>query len=294
MQEYQVLREILSETLEENTGTRLLKRLVLAAGNGNLEAVHNVLAEWWAMPEPIPERGDDAYPMFHLHPALEAAIMGNHTAVVSYLLDNKFRCRDPAVSAAIRSSSIGSLELLLRHGWNINKRRRTSEPPPLSEAVETDDEEVIRWFLVHGADTNAYGRDHARTPLTYAAQRASLNTVMILFEYGGDARIGSPLHSVIRGTKPGRLAIFEYLLEKGAPIDGLEYEEHHRLFQVWRCRGLGTPLHAAVKVESEIMIAALLGKGADRTIKDTLGRTPFDLAEEWGLARIAEFLRDNW
>ena len=84
------------------------------------------------MPEPAPERGDDAYPMYYLHPALEAAVIGNRIHVVSYLLDNEFRYHDPAITAAIRGSSTGSLELFLRHGWNINKCRRNSEPPPLS------------------------------------------------------------------------------------------------------------------------------------------------------------------
>ena len=132
MQEYHALREIQSGSLENNTGNRLLKRLVRAAGNGNCEEVHDVLTEWRAMPEPLPERESDPYPMYHLHPALEAAIIGNHLPVVSYLLDNEFRCHDPAVTAAIRCSSIDSLELLLRHGWNINKCRRIGEPPPLS------------------------------------------------------------------------------------------------------------------------------------------------------------------
>ena len=161
------------------------------------------------------------------------------------------------------------------------------------EAVETDNEDLIHWFLVHGADPNAYGRNHAKTPLTYAAHRASLNTVKMLFEYGGDARRGSLLHAVVRGKKPGRLAILDYLLSKGAPIDGLEYEEKQRAFQVWSRRGLGTPLHAAVKVESKVMIAALLGNGANRCIKDTLGRTPLDLAEDWELASILDLLNDS-
>ena len=115
----------------------------------------------------------------------------------------------------------------------------------------------------------------------------------IMFDYGGNVCIGSPLHGVIRGRKPGRMAVFDYLLEKGAPINGLEYEEHRRAFQRWSCRGLGTPLHAAVKEKSEVMIVALLTKGADRNIKDSLGRTPLELAEEWGLAAIADVLKDN-
>ena len=132
MHEYYVLSELLFESAEASAGNDLLKRLVVAAGNGDLEVVTDVLAEWRAMPEPAPKREDDVYPMYHLHPALEAAVIGNRIHVVSYLLDNEFRCRDPSITAAIRGPSIGSLELFLRHGWNINKCRRNSEQPPLS------------------------------------------------------------------------------------------------------------------------------------------------------------------
>lgn len=161
------------------------------------------------------------------------------------------------------------------------------------EAVETDDEELVRWLLTHGANTNTYGRYHAQTPLTYAVQRGSLNTVKILYAHGGDARRGSLLHAVVRGNKPGRLAIFDFLLDNGTPIDGLEYEENRRAFQTRSPRGLGTPLHAAVKAESKVMVAALLGKGANRNIKDTLRRTPLDRAESSDLTSIIELLQDG-
>ncbi|MCJ1251198.1 hypothetical protein MMC30_008429 [Trapelia coarctata] len=238
-----------SKSVEENAGNNILKRLIEAAGNGELDVVQDILAEWQAMPDPVPERGDNARPMYYLHPALEAAVYSNHLHVVSYLLDHHFRCDGPAVTAAVRFSSIGSLEL---------------------------------FFAMH-----------AKTPLTYAALRGSLNTVKILFEHGGDTRCGSLLYAVVRGKKPGRLAILDYLLDKGTPIDGLEYEENYRAFQTWSPRGLGTPLHAAVKAESEVMVAALLGNGADRNIKDTLGRTPLDRAETWELTNIVELLKDG-
>ena len=58
-------------------------------------------------------------------------------------------------------------------------------------------------------------------------------------------------------------------------------------------RGLDTPFHAAVNVESEVMIAAVLGYGANRRIKNTLERAPLDLKDEWKPPSIVELLNDS-
>ncbi|MCJ1284072.1 Ankyrin-2 [Xylographa opegraphella] len=282
-----------SRALERYAGNGLLQRLIKAASDGNIDAVQDILAEWKEMPEPVPERGDEERLMYWFHPALAAAVNGGQLHMVSYLLDHEFRCDQPAVRTAIRRSSIDSLELFLRHGWKINQLWENVTPPSLSYAVETDDLQLVRWFLEHGAKSNAYALDHPWTPLTCAAGRGSLETAKMLFEYGGDPRRGSLLHAVARGTKPGRLAIYEYLLEKGVPINGLEFEDSPHLFKTWSPRGLGTPLHAAVTAKNQAMIVALLAKGADKNIKDTLGRTPLDRARSWGFASIVELLQDG-
>ena len=119
-------------TGDDFSAPELTERLVAAASAGNLDAVRNILTEWEAMDEPIPERGDDEHPMYPLNPALAAAAGGTHLHVVSYLLENAFRPDDAAIRAAIGGASTGALDLFLQHGWDINKPERIGRPPPLS------------------------------------------------------------------------------------------------------------------------------------------------------------------
>ena len=171
--------------------------------------------------------------------------------------------------------------------------------PPLipralaSNAIVVGDPAVIRWFLDHGADPNAYAQDRAHTPLSTAAHHGSLATVRLLLARGADARCGSPLHHAARSPVPGRLAVLACLLEAGAALDALESADHPRRFRTWSPRGLGTPLHAAAKAARVAMVGALLAKGADRSVRDTRGRTPLELAEEWEHGRIVELLRED-
>ena len=121
-----------SEAVERDAGNGLLQRLIKVASDGDTNAVQDILAEWNEMPEPVPDRGDKTRPMYWLHPALAAAVNGGQLHMVSYLLDHGFRCDESAVKAAVRQSSIGSLELFLRHGWDINTVWQNNEPPSLS------------------------------------------------------------------------------------------------------------------------------------------------------------------
>ena len=110
--------------------------------------------------------------------------------------------------------------------------------------------------------------------------------------YGGNARIGSLLQMAARREGPGKLAILEPLLEKGAAINGLEMEDCPRKFNTWKVRGLGTALHVAVLSKHRAMVGALIGKGARKDIQDTKGRTPLDLAREYDLPDMIELLEE--
>lgn len=146
------------------------------------------------------------------------------------------------------------------------------------------------WFLSHGADPNATcGLDI--TPLSIAIRDAPFENIPILFDHGGSIEHGQLLHfAVIRGL-PDRIDVLDYLLDKGAPINSLMYENSADSYEQERFSGLGTPLHSAVTTGCLDMVNMLLSRGADPIIKNSCGKLAVEEAEYYGWKEVADRLR---
>ena len=150
-------------------------------------------------------------------------------------------------------------------------------------AIHRNNIDLVRWFLDHGAaanlkvNRNPYTSD---TPLSEAVIYSSLALIQELISRGARIENGYPLHGAAWSDKPDRERVVVYLIEQGAPIDEILHAKNERRFNIMKRYGLGTPLHEAVKYGNVAVAKTLLGLGADRTIRDTLGRTPKDLAIE--------------
>ena len=112
---------------------------------------------------------------------------------------------------------LNALELLLRHGLNVNGI--PGGVPPLVYMMRfTDNPTGPRWLVEHGADANlAWGDDH-EAPLHVAARRWDVPMVECLVEHGADVSRGRA-----DGDTPHKLAqlygnpeIAEWLLAHGA------------------------------------------------------------------------------
>ncbi|KAL4968811.1 ankyrin repeat domain-containing protein [Aspergillus stella-maris] len=135
---------------------------------------------------------------------------------------------------------------------------------------------MTRWLLEHGADPNVQaGLD--LTPLSWAAAKASLSTIKLLFEYGADIHKGQPLHHATQ-RKSEITEVLAFLLEKGAPLDEEIYENHEYSRTVWGRFDAGTPLFHAIMWRNMEAIQYLVEKGADLNIKSRIGQTPHELA----------------
>ena len=84
---------------------------------------------------------------------------------------------------------------------------------------------------------------------------------------------GQLLHSATKRSLPDRNKVFEYLLDKGASINSIMFENCVESYEQERNSGLGTPVHSAAKTGHLGMVELLLLKGADPLIKNSNGTT---------------------
>lgn len=122
---------------------------------------------------------------------------------------------------------------------------------------------------------------------------ASLDTITLLFDRGGDIKRGQLLHNAVQRASPDVLELVSFLLDRGISINEIQYQNHERS---WRDRfpfGLGTPLHYAAQEGKVHVVKLLLSRGADPTIKDAKGRTVLQSAEFYRQTQVAELLQRN-
>ena len=122
---------------------------------------------------------------------------------------------------------------------------------PLSEAVISDERDVVILLLSRGADVNARNADYGATSLHYAGFSGSFYAAQALLESGADVAIQdnygrTPLYSAIKGES--RMLV-RLLLEHGADINAVT---KHNL----------TPLEYALKLDKPDMAEFLLELGA--------------------------------
>ena len=91
--------------------------------------------------------------------------------------------------------------------------------------------------------------------------------------------------------RPDLQDVLDYILSLGAPLNNLYHEHNPRRFAIVKRFGVDRPLHRAVFKRKEWIAATLLAWGADKTLPDSKGKTPEDLAREIGADEMLEVLR---
>jgi hypothetical protein len=132
---------------------------------------------------------------------LQYAIKSEDWVFVELLLENKVdrsgldmirqRSHDPdyigpIIIEAAECGFLLLLEYIHSIGVNIHQASSTDSPSPLHAAIRTDELEVVRWLIKHGADCNIRYCD-GQTPLFDAVTSRSLDIVRALVEVGGAA-----------------------------------------------------------------------------------------------------------
>lgn len=112
-----------------------------------------------------------------------------------------------------------------------------------------------------------------------------------MFDKGGSIEHGQLLHFAANRVLPDRIQVFEYVLDRGASINGIMFQNCAESYEQERYSGLGTPLHSAAKTGNLDMVEIILLKGADPSIKDSMGRLAIEVAEYYGPSAVTARLR---
>ncbi len=180
---------------------------------------------------------------------------------------------------AVRSGNPKNVVLLLGAGadvsaWNSNGYHPTT---PLHIAVRSGKIEIVSLLLGAGADVSA-SAGRTSPPLHYAASSGDPALIQVLLDAGADVKApgysdSTPLHWAASGDP----AIIALLLEGGADPNARNAVwtwEHYSA--TWG----ETPLHYAAAGGCELAIETLLDFGADPTLQDAKGNTPWDFIKD--------------
>jgi ankyrin repeat protein len=163
---------------------------------------------------------------------------------------------DPKLNAmlcmAASSGNLDEVKRLVSEGAQINPLD-TSGDSALLGAANSRHKDVVKFLLDRGADSNAKTKNKGWTALHYAAYK-------------------------------GHSDIMELLLDRGADLNAIGGG-------FWDIEGF-TPLHCAARDNREDIVKILLGRGADPNSKDKYGRTPLQLATDYGCQDVVRVLRN--
>lgn len=152
-----------------------------------------------------------------------------------------------------------------------------------------EDADLTAWLLAHGADPNA-GCFTDKTPLSAAVQKAPLAIIEMLFANGGSIEHGQLLHSAIWRKLDDRETVVDYLIQKGALVNAIIFQNRPKTYLLRQAFGLGTPLHDAAARGDEDAARMLLSRGARTDIKDSCGSLPVERASSSGFESVARYL----
>jgi ankyrin repeat protein len=194
------------------------RRLCIAANEGDLEAVSQLLAEGTDPNATDKEFGTP----------LCAASRKGHAQIAEKLIEHgadtngTFSDFGTPLYQAAREGHLDVVKVLLQQGAEVNGRGGPAFHIPLCYAIRDGRQELIRVLLDHGADLHYAGYD-ASTPLTCAVSGGCVEIARLFIERGAK-RVngrGEPLTKYIHKHMRNRESMLQLLVEHGIDISGI-------------------------------------------------------------------------
>lgn len=192
---------------------------------------------------------------------------------------------DLVVRRTLQASKPAAFQTLMDFGLSIH-HILDKTGTPITLAVYRQDVEMVRFLLSKGANPNDFTWVCWQTVLSCAASLPSVEILSLLLGNGGKIQ-GS--QSLLGAAETGHIDAATMLLAHGADIN-----ETFR-FNLWdddppKDDSLGTALHIAVREDQKDFIIFLLQRGARLDLTDGEGRTPLQLAHEFGNTDMTRLL----
>ncbi|XP_037646815.1 ankyrin repeat and SOCS box protein 9-like [Sebastes umbrosus] len=195
-----------------------------------------------------------------------------------------------------------ALQRLIAQGTSVNLNT-LDQVSPLHGACLQGSVTCAKLLMENGANVNASTVD-GQTPLSEACARGHVTCVSLLLQHGatplGTSQTSSPIH---RAAAKGHAECIEPLVQHGADVDQYIDQSgfplhvacsNQHLSTVRKLLQLGarvnssvsgdSSLHIAARLSSPEMVSVLLDHGADRSLRNSEGKQPLDLAPPNSLA----------
>lgn len=183
-----------------------------------------------------------------------------------------------ALMVTARRGDIALVRRLIEAGADVD-RASYSGGSALMYAAAGGSERTVELLLERGAAVNARGAN-GWTALTIAAVKGHGGIVRRLLSSGADPNVPDMFQwtPLMRASYEGRAEVVEILLD------------HHATRTAARSDRGATALHYGALQGDERIVRMLLARGADPRVADEQGRTPEELAQRAGHARVARLL----
>jgi ankyrin repeat protein len=160
-----------------------------------------------------------------------------------------------------------------------------SNSSPNSIAIGRNNQDMVKYLLSRVAEPNANTTIGASRALEAAAYRASLPILEALLDAGAELKGRRALPTA---AGEGRTDAVAFLLERGADIN--EIPDNDDMYENERGLGVENALCQAAWRGQTDAVELLLERGADWSVKDTKGRSAWELAEMAGHASCTQIL----